>query len=45
MNLTPYVDTMRRELAVAAEAGGEDAREPAPGADNIRLRGPAPTSW
>ena len=27
MNLTPYVDTLRRELAVAAEAGGEDARE------------------
>ncbi|WP_407287255.1 hypothetical protein [Streptomyces sp. BP-8] len=27
MDLTPYVDTMRRELAVAAEVGGEDARE------------------
>ncbi|MFD7865772.1 hypothetical protein [Streptomyces sp. NPDC059783] len=27
MDLTPYVDTIRRELAVAAEAGGEDARE------------------
>lgn len=27
MDLTPYVDTLRRELAVAAEAGGEDARE------------------
>ncbi|MFF7314373.1 hypothetical protein [Streptomyces sp. NPDC008137] len=27
MDLTPYVDTRRRELAVAAEAGGEDARE------------------
>ncbi|MGC9442427.1 toxin-antitoxin system HicB family antitoxin [Streptomyces sp. WG5] len=26
MDLTPYVDTLRRELAVAAEAGGEDAR-------------------
>jgi hypothetical protein len=26
MDLTPYVDTIRRELAVAAEAGG-DARE------------------
>src|SRR5882672_3270640 len=26
MNLTPYVDNLRRELAVAAEAGGEDAR-------------------
>ncbi|WP_329112954.1 hypothetical protein [Streptomyces sp. NBC_01465] len=25
MDLTPYVDTLRRELAVAAEAGGEDA--------------------
>ncbi|WP_129841314.1 hypothetical protein [Streptomyces sp. RFCAC02] len=27
MDLTPYVDTLRRELAVAAEAGGEDARD------------------
>ncbi|MEU6164562.1 toxin-antitoxin system HicB family antitoxin [Streptomyces tanashiensis] len=27
MDLTPYVDTLRRELAVAAEAGGEQARE------------------
>lgn len=26
MDLTPYVDALRRELAVAAEAGGEDAR-------------------
>lgn len=26
MDLTPYVDTLRRELTVAAEAGGEDAR-------------------
>jgi hypothetical protein len=26
MDLTPYVDTLRHELAVAAEAGGEDAR-------------------
>ncbi|SEG84557.1 hypothetical protein SAMN04489712_11724 [Thermomonospora echinospora] len=26
MDLTPYVDHLRRELAVAAEAGGEDAR-------------------
>ncbi|WP_431947068.1 hypothetical protein [Actinacidiphila sp. bgisy167] len=26
MDLTPYVDTLRRELAVAAAAGGEDAR-------------------
>ncbi|MER7761097.1 hypothetical protein [Streptomyces sp. NPDC097619] len=26
MDLTPYVDTLHRELAVAAEAGGEDAR-------------------
>jgi hypothetical protein len=26
MNLTPYVDNLRRELALAAEAGGEDAR-------------------
>lgn len=27
MDLTPYVDTLRRELAVAAEAGGKDALE------------------
>ncbi|MCC3778325.1 hypothetical protein [Streptomyces sp. UNOB3_S3] len=27
MDLTPYVDILRRELAVAAEAGGEDTRE------------------
>jgi len=27
MELTPYVDAIRRELAVAAEAGGDDARE------------------
>lgn len=27
MDLTPYVETLRRELAVAAEAGGENARE------------------
>ncbi|GAQ60598.1 hypothetical protein SsS58_00939 [Streptomyces scabiei] len=27
MDLTPYVDTLRRELAVAAQAGGEEARE------------------
>ncbi|WP_306320491.1 MULTISPECIES: toxin-antitoxin system HicB family antitoxin [unclassified Streptomyces] len=27
MDLTPYVDTLHRELAVAAEAGGEEARE------------------
>ncbi|GAA3169865.1 MULTISPECIES: hypothetical protein [Streptomyces] len=27
MDLTPYVDTLRRELAVAAEAGGGDARD------------------
>lgn len=26
MDLTPYVDNVRRELAVAAETGGEDAR-------------------
>jgi hypothetical protein len=26
MDLTPYVDSLRRELAVAAEAGGADAR-------------------
>ena len=27
MDLTPYVDTIRRELAVAALTGGEEARE------------------
>ncbi|MFF0203198.1 hypothetical protein [Streptomyces sp. NPDC005017] len=27
MDLTPYVETLRRELAVAAETGGEEARE------------------
>lgn len=26
MNLTPYVESLRRELALAAEAGGDDAR-------------------
>ncbi|MEU4739367.1 toxin-antitoxin system HicB family antitoxin [Actinosynnema sp. NPDC023658] len=26
MDLTPYVDNLRRELATAAEAGGEEAR-------------------
>ena len=26
MDLTPYVENLRRELAVAAEAGGEEAR-------------------
>ncbi|OEJ28619.1 histidine kinase [Streptomyces agglomeratus] len=26
MDLTPYVETLRRELAVAAEAGGDEAR-------------------
>ena len=26
MNLTPYVDALRRDLAVAAAAGGDDAR-------------------
>ncbi|MFF7256480.1 toxin-antitoxin system HicB family antitoxin [Streptomyces microflavus] len=26
MDLTPYVDSLRRELAVAAEAGGDEAR-------------------
>lgn len=26
MDLTPYVDALRRDLAIAAEAGGEDAR-------------------
>jgi HicB-like protein involved in pilus formation len=42
MDLTPYVDTVRRELAVAAETGGEDAialaeRLTAPLAATIRL--------
>lgn len=42
MDLTPYVDTVRRELAVAAEAGGEEARAlaerlSAPLASTIRL--------
>ncbi|MBT2491546.1 hypothetical protein J7E96_24065 [Streptomyces sp. ISL-96] len=27
MDLTPYVETLQRELAVAAEAGGDEARE------------------
>ncbi|MFC8194224.1 hypothetical protein ACFWBR_19200 [Streptomyces sp. NPDC060006] len=27
MDLAPYVEALRRELAVAAEAGGDDARE------------------
>ncbi|MFJ4489944.1 hypothetical protein [Streptomyces diastaticus] len=27
MDLAPYAETLRRDLAVAAEAGGEDARE------------------
>jgi hypothetical protein len=27
MDLTPYVENLRRELAVAADAGGDDARE------------------
>ncbi|WP_454331750.1 toxin-antitoxin system HicB family antitoxin [Streptomyces glaucescens] len=27
MDLTPYVDSLRRELSVAAEAGGDEARE------------------
>ncbi|MEU9594162.1 hypothetical protein ACGF7W_21700 [Streptomyces sp. NPDC048219] len=27
MDLTPYVDTIRRELVVAADAGGDEARE------------------
>jgi hypothetical protein len=26
MELTPYVETLRRDLAIAAEAGGEEAR-------------------
>jgi hypothetical protein len=42
MDLTPYVDNVRRELAVAAEAGGEEARAlaerlTAPLASAIRL--------
>jgi hypothetical protein len=42
MDLTPYVDNVRRELAVAAEAGGDDARAlaerlSAPLASAIRL--------
>ncbi|MFC5289864.1 toxin-antitoxin system HicB family antitoxin [Actinokineospora guangxiensis] len=42
MDLTPYVDTVRRELAIAAEAGGDDARAlaerlTAPLASAIRL--------
>jgi len=42
MDLTPYVDNVRRELAVAAEAGGADAkalaeRLSAPLASTIRL--------
>ncbi|HEX2298247.1 MAG TPA: hypothetical protein VHH34_06980 [Pseudonocardiaceae bacterium] len=42
MDLTPYVDNLRRELAVAAEAGGDDARAlaerlTAPLASAIRL--------
>ncbi|MGH3757872.1 toxin-antitoxin system HicB family antitoxin [Actinophytocola sp.] len=42
MDLTPHVDNVRRELAVAAEAGGEDARAlaerlTAPLASAIRL--------
>src|SRR5262245_48964502 len=35
MDLTSYVDRLRRELAVAAEAGGEEARDLAE-----RLTGP-----
>jgi hypothetical protein len=35
MDLTPYVDSLRRALAAAAEAGGDDARELAE-----RLTGP-----
>ncbi|MEU3659359.1 hypothetical protein AB0E77_06255 [Streptomyces sp. NPDC032940] len=27
MDLTPYVETLRRELVVAADAGGDEARE------------------
>src|ERR671922_41712 len=26
MNLKPYIDSLQRELALAAEAGGQDAR-------------------
>src|SRR5919204_513647 len=42
MDLTPYVENLRRELAVAADAGGEDARAlaerlTAPLASAIRL--------
>jgi hypothetical protein len=42
MDLTPYVDNVRRELAVAAEAGGDEARAlaerlSAPLASAIRL--------
>ena len=42
MDLTPFVDNVRRELAVAAEAGGDDARAlaerlTAPLASSIRL--------
>jgi HicB-like protein involved in pilus formation len=42
MDLTPYVDSVRRELAVAAEAGGDEARAlaerlSAPLASAIRL--------
>lgn len=42
MDLTPYVDNVRRELAIAAEAGGEEARAlaerlSAPLASTIRL--------
>lgn len=42
MDLTPFVDNVRRELAVAAEAGGDDARAlaerlSAPLASTIRL--------
>jgi len=42
MDLRPYVDNVRRELAIAAAAGGEDAREladrlSAPLASTIRM--------
>jgi hypothetical protein len=42
MDLTPYVDNVRRELAIAAEAGGDEARAlagrlSAPLASAIRL--------
>jgi len=42
MDLTPFVDNVRRDLAVAAEAGGDDARAlaerlTAPLASSIRL--------